>query len=644
MGRLIKSNKKNITFGMGGQMVIEVLVAFGLASVLLPAILTGFISSRDGKVQQQQRLIALGYLQEEVEGLRSVREGGWSNISVNNTYHVVQSGNGWTLATGSETVGDFTKSILIENIAPADPSIKKITATVSWNSAIPSSVSSIFYLSRFLGNRTFTQTTQAEFNAGTKTGVSVTNISGGEIQLGAGGKADWCEPALTIAAIDLPKSGVANAITTIEGKVFAGTGDNSSGVSFADVTITNTDPPTGSINATFDGYKTNGVFGEANYAYLATDNNSKEIVAINLNQIVAGKYQEAGSFNAPGNGNGNSVFVSGNYGYMTGSSGNKFYNFNRPGASFPLDSDGVTLDNVGNKTYVVSNYAYIATNGSTNQLNIVDISSPTNLTKITSFTVDGLAAKDVYVNATGTRAYLVTANSATKKEFFIIDISNKSSPVVVGSYDTNGMDPKGVTVVTGNKAITVGTGGSQQYQIIDIADESNPVHCTSGGRSGGLAISTGVNGVSSVVEQDGDVYSYIITGDASSELKIIEGGPGGKYSTNGVFESSTFDAGSEAAYNRITSNFAVPNQTTLRYQVSGLDKNLGVCPSTGYTFVGPDGTDQTFFTSLSSQIPLSDDGLNYENPAACFRYKLFLDSNDQSSTPVFSDTTVNYSP
>ena len=37
------------------------------------------------------------------------------------------------------------------------------------------------------------------------------------------------------------------------------------------------------------------------------------------------KYKEEGYFNAPGNGNGNAIFVLGNYGYMA--SGNKFYIF-----------------------------------------------------------------------------------------------------------------------------------------------------------------------------------------------------------------------------------------------------------------------------------------------------------------------------
>ena len=66
----------------------------------------------------------------------------------------------------------------------------------------------------------------------------------------------------------------------------------------------------------------------------------------------------------------------------------------------------------------------------------------------------------------------------------------------------------------------VGTKG-EEYQLVDIANEATPSRC------GGLNIDTGVKGVSSVLEADGDSYSYIITGDSAAELKVIEGGPGG---------------------------------------------------------------------------------------------------------------------
>ncbi len=630
-----------------GQSLVEILLVIGLMGVFLPALLTGLFASRQGKAQQIQRTQAVTMLKEAEEITRSVREKSWTSFAINGIYHPVASGSAWTLAPNEEALNGFTRKVVISDVfrdangvattsGTIDPSTKQVTSTVSWTSPIPSSVTSTLYLTRYIGNTSFLQTTQADFNAGSTSGTTVTNTSGGEVVLGAGGSGDWCTPQPIVSAADLPKSGVANAITAIEGRVFAGTGDNASGVSFANVTILNTASPSGTIDGTFDGYKTNGVFGEANHAYLATDTNSKEIVIVDLSNT---PYSELGYFNAPGNGSGNSVFVSGNIGYMT--AGNKLYTFDlssKSGSRSQLGS--VTLPATGNKIIVIGSYAYVVLDSDSSQLQIVQVSSDgKTLTLAGTASVAGQDGVDVFVNNTATRAYLTTETSASQKEMFIVDITTKNgSRPVLGSYDTNGMSPKGVTVVTSNKAIVVGSGG-EEYQVISIVDEANPVRC------GGMDIANGVNGVASVLEADGDAFSYIITGDANSELKIIRGGAGGgNYQASGQFESSTFDATTLVAFNRFFSTTVKPSLTDITYQVAATDVNpaTGNCTGATFEYVGPDGTSGTYFAT-SSAIPTSITG-NYKNPARCFRYKAFLSTTDQTQSPVLYDMTVNYSP
>ena len=329
------------------------------------------------------------------------------------------------------------------------------------------------------------------------------------------------------------------------------------------------------------------------------------------------------------------------------------YNFDlssKSGARAIIDTDGVTLDSTGNKVVVVGNYAYVAIGATSNQLDIVDVSNPTNLTVVGKATVVGQNATDIFVNSSATRAYLVTSESSTKKEFFIIDITTKTgnSHTTLGSYDTNGMSPKGVTVVTLNKAIVVGTSG-YEYQVLTIADETNPALC---GANAQVNVDTGVNGVAGVIEPDGDVYSYIITGDASSELKIIEGGGGGhNYSASGTFQSSTGPASTPTqatAFNRFTATFAKPPQTDLQFQVAGADVGSdGTCATANFVFVGPSGTISDYFTTgtspLTAAIPLTN-ASGHKNPARCFRYKAFLTTSDATQTPELYDFTVNHSP
>lgn len=119
------------------------------------------------------------------------------------------------------------------------------------------------------------------------------------------------------------------------------------------------------------------------------------------------------------------------------------------------------------------------------------------------------------MSSDGTRAYLATASSAGH-EFHIIDTSGKTgNRPVVGSADSAGMSPVGLTMATFNRVVMVGTGGAQQYQVFDITNELAPSRC------GGLTIADTVYGVAGVSNFDGNAYAYIVTGKNSGELGII---------------------------------------------------------------------------------------------------------------------------
>lgn len=645
---MIRKIKKLLVFSHG-QSLVELLVVIGLSSILLPAILTGFYATRNGRAQQDQRLHALSYLHEAQEALSVVEANSWTQV-VNGTYHPVVSGNTWTLVSGQESLigSNFTRKIVIEDVfrdaggdivssgGTLDPSTKLATSTVLWNTPIVSQVSQISYLTRHT-NRLSTDTTIPNFS-GTYQGATYSATTGtsipndGQVQLGAGGKGEWCSPNLSIAALDLPKNGVANALSAVPGQVVAGTGENASGISFANIAVSNTDPPTSSISGTFDNYKTNGVFNDSNYAYIATDNHSKEMIILDLNQRnpVTGKYTEVGYFDAPGNYSGKSVYVSGTIGFLTVN--NILYTINlssKSGSRPQLASR--TLAGDGTKVAVNGSYAFISIAGASQELQIVQFNaSGTTLTITGSADINGQAAYDVTVNSTGTRAYLATGADASKSEFFIIDTSSKSgSRPTRGSYNASGMDPNAVAVVTNNKAILVGT-GAEEYQVIDITDETRPVRC------GGLNVDSGINGLASVLEGDGDAYTYIITGDSSGELKIIEGGPGGQFATSGTYISPIFDAGNDVYFNSFTVNHAVPSSASMQYEVAVANAVNNSCSGAIFSYAGPYAT--------SSALPATTGNPSYQNPGRCLRYKATLSTTDITQSPILFDFTINYSP
>ncbi len=627
-----------------GQSLIEILIVIALMAALLPPLFMTLMASRDGKVQQDKRYQAAMFMKETQEAVRMSRENGWSSIATPGIYHSVLSGSTWGLQSGSQSINGFNRQIEIFNVnrlnneivssgGSLDPSTKRIVITVSWNDLLPTFLSSTMYLSRYLENDTYEQTTKTEFDTGTFTNAITTEDSGGEVTLGAGGAGSWCSPSLAIASLDLPKSGVANAVTAIEGRAFTVTGDNASGVSFANITISNVNPPSALVNGTYDGYKTNDVFGDNNYAYLATDDNTKDILIIDIATL---PHVERGYFNASGSTNAATIYIRNSVGYMTQGSILRTFDLSSKSGSRP-QFDSLTLSGTATEIAVAGKYAYITVRGSSTLLQIVNIENPSNIFTVETFYGSYSPAVDIVINDTQTRAYVALEQSNSYPEFLIFELLNEGGDYgrILGTYNTGSMNPKSLAIVPGNKAIIVGHNG-EEYQVINIANESNPTYC------GGLEVNSGINGIASILEADGDAYSYIITRDMDSEFKIIEGGPGGNYSDSGVYESETFDLGYSIAFNRIIPTYTEPLNTTVQLQIAIVDAVSGSCSGSTYVFTGPDGTTNTFYTG-TEPIFFNDDDIGYENPGRCIKYRVYLETTESNSTPIFEDVTINYS-
>jgi len=321
-----------------GQSLVEIVLVMALSAIILPALLTGFVSSRQGKVQQSQRTQATYLLDQTIDSLRSVRERNWESFAVDGTYHTATLSGTWVLASGPATVNGFTQQIIISDVGrdltgtiatsggTLDPSSKKINVSITWSQPYISTVSASLYMTRYLSNNAFTQTTAADFNLGILNSSQVTNTAGGEVILINNNKAKWCSPALSTATIDLPDgppvavSAVANSTTTsIPNNVFVAIAPfaTTSG-KLAYVTVTaNTDPPVPTLKGTFtldpskysnsglvptginltNSFKTNDVKyytspGGKLYALLATDLSDHEVVAVQINNGTGDSYQD----------------------------------------------------------------------------------------------------------------------------------------------------------------------------------------------------------------------------------------------------------------------------------------------------------------------------------------------------------------
>jgi type II secretory pathway pseudopilin PulG len=276
------------------------------------------------------------------------------------------------------------------------------------------------------------------------------------------------------------------------------------------------------------------------------------------------------------------------------------------------------------------------------------------------------AANSVYAKSDGTRAYLssnggIDANNdgqPDSKQFYVINTTNKNSPAFLSGggsgatsgfyYGTNPEDDlfprRSLTVLNGERAILVGKDGftsnaknPKDYQVLDITTEASPGFC------GGVDFDSGFNDLTSVVEADHDTFVYMVANTQDKQLKIIEGGPDGTFMNEGTYESAAFDGSYARAFNRFSPVFSQPANTTINFQIGIADAVNGSCTGVTYTYTGPDGTDQSFYTTTDG-IAINDDNTAYENPGQCMKYKAFLRTTDYNNTPILQSISINYSP
>lgn len=276
------------------------------------------------------------------------------------------------------------------------------------------------------------------------------------------------------------------------------------------------------------------------------------------------------------------------------------------------------------------------------------------------------AANSVFGNGDGTRAYISSNGdidadnngSPDSMQFYILNTANKNSPTFLsgnpsigpssGYYYGNGADAqlyprRSLTVFDGLRAVLVGkdgtsdTNNSREYQVLNITNESSPAYC------GGLQFDSGFNDLTSVSELDGDNFVYMIGNTTDNELKIVQGGPDGTYLSSGTYESDMQNLGSLVVLNRFSVNSSAPPGTTLQFQIAATPAVNQSCTDVTYSFVGPDGTNNSYFQSAGGAIPLI--GVSgFGNPAQCVKYKAYFSTTDNNVTPTLYDSSFNYSP
>lgn len=181
-----------------------------------------------------------------------------------------------------------------------------------------------------------------------------------------------------------------------------------------------------------------------------------------------------GSADATSTTNGLKVAVSGNYAYLVraGTSSN-FVVLNISTPTAPTIVSTTTFTGTPTNIAVSGNYAYVTTSTASSGLQIINIATPTapTLTRTVSFTGTA-AARAVFVN--GNYAYVVRASDTTTNanEFNVVNVTTPASASVVGGYNNN--IQMNEVYATGNYAYVATSSTTAEMLVINATTPTAP--------------------------------------------------------------------------------------------------------------------------------------------------------------------------
>jgi len=137
----------NYKFSVRGQMVIEVIVAVSIFAIIAASSIIAIVGSLNTSRLSEEESQATFIANEGLEGVKSIRNQGWSNLTTTSPYGLSKTSGVWAFLGTSDIdpSNKFTRVIDIADVGrdgsgnillsggTVDPETKKITATVSWN-------------------------------------------------------------------------------------------------------------------------------------------------------------------------------------------------------------------------------------------------------------------------------------------------------------------------------------------------------------------------------------------------------------------------------------------------------------------------------------------------------------------------------
>lgn len=623
-----------------GFSLMELLVVIAFVSTMTTLIISISVSNNNLKYINEERTQVLFYSTEALEAIKLMD---WNDL-ISGNYSIELSGNVWVLNSGSQVLNEkYTRTISIEDVyrlnssnghsygeivtlgGYLDPDTKKVIVTIDWASRAGMNRSEVFqtYIHRWKAER-WTQTDwsggDGQINWSDQTQFDVkdlgTDVSIAGVVTLQSGYIDWND-ATTTSNFDTAGNFDENDVYEKDGIAYLVTENNAYGSEFYILDVNDIYAPV-ELASLDIGASVNSVVVSGNYAYLATDHDSRELVTIDVSDPYDPDIVDY--YSISGNSNAFDVVVNNTELYLA--RGDDLYSFSLLNPADPNYLDSIDVDENAIALFLSEDNVYVATEEDYAELRIIDVTNPANLDQIGEYDLPGsLKGTDVFV--LGNTAYISTQNNGGGPEFFIFDISDPSDPVYIGDYNFN--ETIHSFAVVGPYAL-VGTNFlNEELTVIDVSAPASPSPVSSFDLEGYVL---GMSANCSVI--------YAATSSNIGEFFIIstEVADCG-YADNGTLTSSTFDTGSDqVVYNWIAFTGSEPLNTDIKFQVATSNNLAGP-----WTFLGPDGTVGTYYNIASQELINYNTHLNQRY----IRYKLFLNTDASWEVPILEEVTISYS-
>ncbi len=643
MVRLIKKNQKGFS-------IIELLIAITFIIVIVASIFN--ISQFNSHIRKinDERTQALYYAVEGIEAAKLIT---WDQMTIGDHYFV-KNGASWDINDGSELLNNkYTRTVVVSSVsresvyqgnvygnissgANIDPDTKKVTVVIDWISRTGANKQEKLETNiyRFQANRWKQQDWvggegQDTWSDATKfySKNSGTDVTIPGVATLIAGALNW-NIATTTAVYDAPGTSDNNDVFEINNTAYLVTEDNTGnpGSEFYILDVANINyPPVAlpSVKGQYNvGSGVTSVVVQGNYAYISTrsdSNNSNygEFQILNISDPQ--NITKAASINWSGSTDALDVVVNANQAYIARGSTVYAYNITNPNS--PQQLDTLSVGAVANELFLNENYLYVATDNSSKELQVIDVTNPANIFLTGQYDLSGsLRATDIKVR--GDRVY-VSTRSNSGPELYIINFADVANPVLMGYYEV-GADVYSFSIV-GPYALLGTALSTEELRVVDISYPATVKYVSSFDLSGDIYGMT-ANCSNIYAGTTGNNQEFFIVSTLVTNCD---------YASSGYLESSTFDTGSDhVAYNWIKWTGTSPVNTAIKFQLATSNNVAGP-----WSYIGPDGSSSSYYTNGAGELINYNSHLNKRYA----RYKLFLENNNSLQPPILEEMIISYS-